>query len=741
MFPRFLLKCAIIAMLVCTAGAAWTQNFSGTVVDEKQAPLPTVNIVIPALKRGTVTDIAGNFKFEKLPAGIYAVQFSHIGYKTENRDVNLSQGNVTLTVKLQVTALTMSRVTVTAKPQATDVLSSPQSVTIVDGPQLERQRGQSIMQSIENNPGVSTFATGTNIVKPVIRGLTSQRVLVVTDGIRQEGNQWAEEHGPEIDALDVDRIEVVRGPNSVLYGSDALGGVVNIIKGEIPSAEEGAPLLAGKLLLNGFSNNHQTAGALMLSGASGIWGYRANVSARNGGDISTPAGKLFNSGAQELNGSGMIGAEGAWGSVMFDYSRFGQELQIHEDPAEDPTATPFQKIQHDRVHLHGHLPFSALRLEVDGGWQRNDRKEFEEENAATPVLNLLLKTSTLDVKAHHQPLGPIFGTFGISLMQQNHKSPSEEQLIPTYDLNNIGGFIYEELSLNKVNLSAGLRYDARRMEVQANDELGVEAQTRDYNAFTGTAGLVWRATEPLALALNAGRGWRAPTPFELFVNGVHEGTVRYEIGDNRLRPESSLSLDLAVRYASNRWHGEIAVFRNQIDRYIFIAPAGAEDPESGFPIYRHQQADATLIGTELAVEAQALKWLILTGGVDLIRGANDETNNPLPLLPANRLKLGARLTRAALGGLKNPYFAFNAKIVAAQNRVEVFETTTEGYALFDVGLGAEVPLGSDKLAVDLAVENFFNKAYRDHLNRYKLYAFNPGRNVTLKVSLPFTVVR
>jgi iron complex outermembrane receptor protein len=739
----FIARFSIVGILILAldANSSLAQSLSGTVLNEKQSPLANVTVMIPALKRGTTTNATGKFTFEKLPAGVYVVAISQIGYRSETRIVNLSNGDATLTLELRLSPLTLSAVTVTAKPQPTDILTSPQAVAVLEGAQLNQLRGQAVMQALEKNPGVSLYTTGAGIVKPAIRGLTSQRVLVVTDGVRQEGQQWGDEHGPEIDAFDVDRIEVVRGPNSVLYGSDALGGVINIIKAEIPSASAGAPQLGGNFLLNGFSNNNQGAGALSLYGASGILGYRANFSLREAGDIRTPDGKLFNSGGNEHNGSGMLGMQGDWGSVAADYSRFDEKLQIHEDPAEDPDATPFQKIQHDKLHLHANLPLPALRLEVNGGWQQNHRREFEEKQATDPSLNLVLNTTTLEVKAHHQPLGSTFGTIGLSVMHQKNETLGEEKLIPAYTTTNVAGFIYEEMRLQEVSLSVGLRYDTRNLEVTANEDLGVEAQARDYHAVTGTVGAVWRAAEPLAFALNVGRGWRSPVAYELFVNGVHEGTVRYDIGDNTLQPEASLNFDLSLRYAAARVQGEITAFHNRINRFIFASPTSEIDPGSGFTKYQLKQADATLLGAELSLQAQAANWLILEGSADFVRGANEQTEQPLPLMPANRFKLGARLTKPAWGKLANPYVSFNTKMVLAQNRIEAYETKTGGYALFDVGIGAEIPLGADQINIDLVVENLFDKAYRDHLSRYKAYALNPGRNIMLKASLPFIVAK
>jgi iron complex outermembrane receptor protein len=732
---------AFVLTVTLFSNLSLSQDLAGTVINEDQDPLPNVNVFIPALQRGTTTNSNGRFAFQSLPPGVYTVRFSFIGYRTESRTVNLFAGDTTLTVVLYVSPLEVAAITVTAKPQPTDILTSPQAVTVVEGRQLDRQRGQSVVQSIEDAPGVSIYSTGAGIVKPVIRGLTSQRVLVVADGIRQEGQQWGDEHSPEVDPLDVERVEVVRGPSSVLYGSDALGGVINIVRGGVLSASEEAPRLGGRLLLNGFTNNRQGAGALALYGRSGILGYRTTVSYRSAGDISTPAGKLFNSGMKSASGSGILGIQSDWGSVAVDYSRFDQKLQIHENPAEAPGATPFQAIQHDRAHLHGNFPLQNLRLEVDGSWQRNDRKEYEEKNAVVPVLNLVLTTTNLELKGHHQLAGSAFGTVGVSIMQQKNRTLAEEALIPGFNLRNLAAFMYEEFWIGNISLSAGLRFDLRRLNVMANRDLGVEAQTRQYSAVTGSAGLVWRAAQPFAIAVNIGRAWRAPTAYELFVDGVHEGTVRYEIGDNTMEPEVSLNVDLSVRYASDRLQAEFAVFQNRINRYIFLSPTGAVDPESGFRKYQHKQADATLVGGEFTLRTQVADWIVVNSGADLVRGTNEQTKGPLPLIPANRFKLGIRLTRPSLGKIVNPYLSFNAKLVGAQNRVEEYETNTEGYTLIQAAVGGEIPFGSHRLTVDLSVDNLFNKAYREHLSRYKEYALNPGRNITLRLVLPFDIIK
>ena len=713
------------------------QTISGIVSDTNGQPLAGVNVVLPALQRGASTDSTGTFIIEKIPEGIYVIMFSMIGYQKETHQVDTRAGDVRLHVVLHISPLDFPSIVLTAKPQPTDVLSSPQSVTVLEGRQLDRGRGQSTIHILENSPGVATFSTGSGIVKPSIRGLTSQRVLVVVDGVRQEGQQWSDEHAPEIDAFDTERIEVIRGPNSVLYGSDALGGVINIKSADVP-AENVAPM-QGKIMLSGFSNNRQGAGALSLYGMLGKVNYRTSVSARSAGDITTPKGRLPNSGMSEYNGRASLGVHGLWGSATLHASRVNQKFEIYENPAENPGATPYQRVTHDKIHLNFRLPLNNMRIEADAAWQNNHRREFEAQDEANPELNLLLGTGTLDIKVHHYPIGPVFGTAGFSLMQQRNQSLARDVLIPQFRQRNLAFFLYEEMNLRQISLSAGLRLDSRQLKIGQDNRLALDEQVRRYQELSGLLGAVWRISAPLAIAANFGRAWRAPTAFELFVDGVHEGTVRYETGDENLQPENALNLDVSLRFVSARMQGELAFFHNKIEQYIYLQPTGATDPESGFRKYQHSQTDALLQGAEFTLTLQATDWLTVTGGADFLHAERMADRHPLPLVPANRFKAGVQAKRQKLYGLHAPYVSVQAKIVQAQNRVAEYESPTPGYTTLRIAMGAEIPLHRRALLLDIRVDNVLNTAYRDHLNRYKEYALDPGRNVVIMLSLPFEV--
>jgi iron complex outermembrane receptor protein len=723
--------------LFINVSAVHSQTISGIVVDEQQTPQAGVQIRIPSLHRGAITDAHGRFTIPTLPNGRHIIQFHLIGYKDESISIELAGRDTSLSIALSASPLEGVGVTVTARPQASDLLSTPQSVAVVGGRKLERDRGQTAISAIATLPGVSTVTTGTGIEKPVIRGLSAQRVLVVSDGVRQEGQQWGDEHGTEIDPFDIERIEVVRGPNSLLYGSDALGGVVNIIRPPVPAAALGAPHLGSALLLNGFSNTSQGSGALALFGASGRFGYRGSLSARSASDIITPGGTLANSGASELNGGAMIGTSEDWGGIALDYFHTGQRLELHEA---DSDATPFQRVGQDRIRLHGDYHSPIGQIELSTGWQQNNRREYEESDATQPALHLRLSTGTLTALVHHIPIGPFNGTVGFNAMAQSNHSLAEEKLIPDFALLDLGGFAFEEAEFGNLLISGGLRFDSRQLDVDASGELAVPAQQRNYSAITGTAGVVWRITPTFSLVANAGTGWRAPTAFELFVEGVHEGTARFEVGSSGLVPEQSFNIEGSARVATAHIQGEVNIYRHQINSFIYLSPTGLVDSVSGFPVYLDKQADALLTGGELGIQAEITDWLVLSGGASMVRGTNRATDTPLPLMPADRITLDARFTQPSIGPFSKTYLSLGTTIVADQQRIDLFETPTAGYVLFDAGIGGELPFLDDRIHFDLAGHNITNRAYRDHLSRYKLFALNPGIDVSLKVSIPLTLI-
>ncbi len=712
-------------------------TLTGIVSDTNGAPLSQVRVTVLETQRTTTTDIEGRYTLADLPAGRYGVSFALVGYAPQVQRVTLADSGATLDVTLRPTLIELPEVQVTASPLATTSLTSPQPTSVLSSEELQAQRAASLGETVSSLPGVRSLSTGNGIGKPVIRGLSSNRVLVLADGQRLENQQWGDEHGPQVEAGEAERVEVIRGPASVLYGSDAIGGVINVITPPLPDAVGRSGFVDGRALASYSTGNEQPDGTLSLEGASGPLGFRGTVTGRTSNDVRTPVGDLFNSGGETVNGSGAVGYRGGFGSVTASYTHRNEEVEIHEDPAEDPLATPFQRIGEDRVHLGANLAAGASHFDVDLGYERNRRREFEEADATDVALGLLARTFSGDVRFHHVPVGPFAGIVGVSGLRNEFEKFGEETLIPNNDYNNAGIYAFEQAELGRWNLSFGARYDYRRLSVEDDAELGVNAQERTYNSVTGNVGVLYRVAQPVALVLNVGRGYRAPTAFDLFSNGVHEGTVRFERGDSTLTTETSVNTDLAVRLQTNNLTAEIGAFANYINDFIFPNPTAEVDPESGFQIFQTSQGDARLTGFEAAAQYHATRWLHLRGTADYTYGQNTTTDTPLPFIPAFRATYGAQLEGSDAGWLLRPYFSVGGESNAQQTRTDAEDFAPPGYTLVNLGAGFAVPAGERHVAFDFQLRNALDKEYASFLSRYKTYALDPGQNFIVQVSTEF----
>ena len=737
----------MLALLLAAATAVAAPSFAGTdstyhaastlsgqVTDTSGTPLEQVRVTVLEAERTVLTSSEGRYVIENLPTGTYAISFALVGYAPQVRHLTLREGEVTLNVELRPTLIELQELQVTATPLATTSLTSPQPTSVMSNEEVQENRAASLGETISVLPGVRNLSTGSGVGKPVIRGLSSNRVLVLTDGQRVESQQWGDEHGPQVEAAEAERIEVIRGPASVLYGSDALGGVVNVVTRELPDALTSDPFIAGNVLASYASNNEQPDGTIMLEGAVKGFGARASLTGRTSDDLRTPVGPLFNSGGRTLNGSGSVGYRGSWGSVAATYSRRDERVEIHEDPAEDPGATPFQRIGEDRLQLSGSLPIGPSHLDIHVGHERNRRREFEEEGAAEVALGLLSKTYSSDVRLHHPPVGGAAGIVGFSALRNEFDKFGAETLIPNNAYNNFGLYAFEQLETGRWNFAVGGRYDHRRLNVEDDAELGVVAQQRTYNSVTGNVGVLYRVADPVALVLNVGRGFRAPTASDLFSNGVHEGTVRFERGDSTLGNETSLNTDLALRIQGQKVTMEIGGFANFIDNFIFPDPSGEIDPESGLQIFDINQGNARLTGVEAAIEFHPAPYLHLRGTADYTRGQNTTTDVPLPFIPAFRATYGARLEGGDYGLVQQPFLSLGGESNARQTRLDPSDFSPDGYTLVNVGGGLGLALGRRTVGIDLQLRNVFDKAYTSFLSRYKAYALDPGRNLIVRVS-------
>ena len=710
---------------------------SGLVTDTAGAPLGDVRVTVLEANRSTDTGPEGRFSFSQLSSGTYGISFARVGYAPVIRRVRIGGADVTVTVEMRPTLVELPSLQVTATPIATTALTAPQPTSVVSGADLAAAQAPTLGETLEGLAGVRNLTTGQGVGKPVIRGLTGNRVLVLADGQRLENAQWGDEHGPNVETATAERIEVIRGPASVLYGSDAIGGVINVVSRELPDAIGREPFASAVVSAGYATGTASPQGSAVLEGGVGRVGWRATGSALDADDVDTPAGKLANSGMWTAAGSGSLGYRGSWGSVATTVSHRQEKLEIHEDPAEEPAATPFQRVGDTRVALEANVPFGLNRFQLDAGWERNRRREFEEADATEVALGLETESWTANVHVHHQPLGRFEGIVGTSFQRASLTKFGEETLVPPHQSWAYGVYGYEQLETGRWHLSFGARADRRVLDVEEDDALGVPAARRAWNSVTGNVGAVYRVAEPVSLVLNVGRGYRAPSAFDLYANGVHEGTVRFERGNPDLDTETSYNTDLAVRVQANRLGAEVGTFYNHIAGYVYPDPTGQMDPESGLQIYDITQGDARLVGIETALDWHPTALLHLSANADYTHGTNLTTDQPLAFVPPLRVAGQVKLEPESFAGLLNPYLSLDVETNARQSRPDPEEFAPDGYTLVSVGAGVVVPAGGLLTAIDLSVSNLFDAEYRGFLNRYKLYALDPGRNVMLRVTTRF----
>jgi iron complex outermembrane recepter protein len=727
---------------------------TGRVTDPEGKTVQSASVIIPALGQHVHTDAAGNFRFANLPNGVFAIKVQKEGLPSRVMTADLRTADAVLAVTLDVVHIKSDTVVISGFRPA-DEGDFAQAVSVLEGKKLDRQRGQSLMETVQEMPGVANFSTGNAIGKPVIRGLASYRSLVMVDGVPEESQQFGDEHGPNMDILDMQRVEVVRGPGSLLFGSGALGGVMNVITPELPSAAQGSETLSAKIVGNAFSNNPGGAGAIGLSGASGIFGYRGTFSYREAGNTRTPDGAIPNSAYKNLNGSTLIGITEKWGMLSLRFAHYDTKVNLPQSTTDaegkliaNPDATTYQKVAHDRLHLKSMLITEIAKFELNLSYQQNRRREFENDGITDARLNLVLDTFNAELKAHHAPIGPLIGTIGLNYVNQRNQTLGNEPLIPGYESNSYGAFLFEELRFDAFSILGGVRGDTRLLRAKENSALSVTDQTIQNSAATGSLGAVWRIIKGASAFANIGRGFRAPTAFELFSNGVHEGAGTFDIGDRNLKSETSLTTDIGFKWRQSRFHFELGGFYNKISNYVFTVPTGTffNDPESGslYPEYRTTQGDATIYGAEADGEFEVFKWLSLLGGIDIIKGRNDSLNEPLALIPANRYRIGITFSDSKIGAILNPYLSIKARYVARKTEISSQESQLYSgfadYTVVSAATGGDFSVGGQLWTYTIGADNLLNQRYVDYLNRQKLFALNPGINVYFKISAPIDLI-
>jgi iron complex outermembrane recepter protein len=784
---------AIILFITSASIAQQKIQLTGKVTDANtNMALAGATIVLTDLRLTAIADSAGNYLFHNVPSGHTMIEVSYVGYSTIVDHVAISGTSATKNFSLTPSIIENEGVTVTAVASATSVRSAPIVISKITRAELLARPSTNLIDALSHVPGVNQVTTGPAVSKPSIRGLGYNRLVVINDGIRQEGQQWGDEHGIEIDENSVSRVEIVKGPASLIYGSDAIAGVINIIT-TIPVP---ANTVKGSILTSYQTNNRQRSLYGNIGGNRNgfnwnMWGdYKAAADYRNKYD-----GRVFNSKFNEGNFGGYVGVNSSWGFSHLIMSSFNQKLGIIEGERNadgsfikplpggvDGTPTegdfnsttpfiPYQQIRHLKITSDNSFKAGTGKITLNLGWQRNQRTEFgNSDNPSEKGLYFDLGTINYNVAYHLAEKNRWVTSIGVNGMQQTNKNKGSEVLIPEYSLFDIGAFIYTQKKLDKIALSGGVRFDNRSVNSKKffeGTDLKFNNFTKNFSNFSGSAGLSYAPAKSFVLKLNLARGFRAPSIPELAANGVHEGTFRYELGDQDLKSESSFQADLGIELNSDHVFFAASLFYNNINDFIFyrkLNAAGGGDSlilADGVlvPAFRFSQNDATLTGAEfrLDLHPHPIDWLHWETTFSYVQGRFKEAiggSNNVPFIPAARIISELRTTLFSKGKtLRNVSLSFEADHTFAQEKPfkgYKTETATPGYTLLNAGITANIT-NKEKTLVTLYLlgNNITDVAYQSHLSRLKYAETNPvtgrtgvynvGRNFMVKLNIPLSL--
>ncbi|SDL31473.1 TonB-dependent receptor [Kriegella aquimaris] len=751
MQKSFFVLLAVISFL----GAQAQSSLSGTISNaEDNTVMPYVEIYFPKLEKGGVTDLAGKFQINNLPSGEYKIIISYIGFETYSKTLQILDGPNQLSVILTPSAIEMEEVIVSTpfhQLQRENVMK----VERADIANLKTKGAITLADGLSTIAGVSTVSTGVGIGKPVIRGLSSNRVLIYTQGVRLENQQFGDEHGLGVNDAGIESVEVIKGPASLLYGSDALGGVLYLNPEKFAVANE----TSGDVGLDYFSNTE---------------GFRANAGFKSSGNklkflvrgsttshVDYKAGnglRTTNSRFRENDLKTGIGyqATSFKTEVRYNYteSTLGIPETIGEQTKRRSPEMPYQKLNNHILSSKTKLFFEKSSLEATFGYIFNDRKEFEEHehedehegedhlDEEGAALAMDLKTFNYNVQYHLPNWKNLETIVGVQGMHQTNENFGEEILIPNATTNDFGVLATSHLHFkNDSDLQFGLRYDLRSIVGEAHGIDGEDGYiadvSRDFNSFNVAAGYKLLLNKSIIGRLNLASGFRAPNLAELTSNGSHEGTNRYEIGNSELNNEQNVQTDLSFEYKGKHIELFANGFYNTINDYIFIEPNG--EFIDGNAVFLYQQQDANLYGYELGfhLHPHPLDWLHIESSLESVTGKLSN-NEYLPLIPANNLTNTLRVEFSDQSSSLQSYYAFvTLNSVFAQHKANTFETESDGYNLLNFGLGGSLFVGKQQIDLRISGNNILDKTYISHLSRLKTDGIaNIGRNVNLGISIP-----
>lgn len=714
-------------------------SIAGTVKDAVGKPLPNVQVLIAELSKVTTTGDDGRFTLRGVAAGSYHLTATLIGYRPAHADVKVADGVAMVELVLAESPLRLSSVVVSATPTGGDASQITQAATELSGKALNRSLGASIAQTLANEPGMSMRFNGPAANAPIIRGLQGDRILVLQDGERAgDLSSAAADHSVSIDPLAAQRMEVVRGPASLLYGNNALGGVVNVISNDIPSTVPSHVEGASSSQAESATPGGATYLALTAPIASNIalslrGGLRSAGDQRVGG-----GGTLESTQSRSWNGTvglGFTGARFNGGFVVRNYD-FNYGLPTEFGSADRGTHIAGRRVGvSGKVQYAGNAAFPGVTLDATSQAYTHD--ELSPEGAVNTSFKLKTQTANLVSKT---AFGRVRGSIGVQGLFKQYASTGDEALTPAANSISGGAYVYQEVALAEGDADArvprfqiGGRYDLYRIESKTGAVKFGAGRTIDIGSASGSIGLSLPLSEVLTASVSAARGFRAPTVEELFSNAFHSAAGTFDKGNPNLKAETNSGFDGILRMQTHGFTGSVSGFYNRINNYV--APNIVKDTlvdGANVPLNNFTQADATLYGIEGSFEAVLVPHIV--GGLmgDLVRGAF-VSGAPLPFIPAARLGASLRWDngRWSLGS--------DARHAFAQDRVSGgdVDIATASYTVMNVNAGYQVIVGGLVHSLTLRVDNLADTKYYDASSRIKSFAPNPGRNIAMVYKVLF----
>ncbi len=708
-------------------------NVFGHVINaETGEHIPFINIIVEGTRIGTITDASGHYLLTNLPVGRHRLIVQGMGFETTYKEFVAEEDvSIEVDVEIQPTAIDLREVVFTASPTRSGFRYQPDQAFV--GEELQRRSEASFGEMLNRELGVNMRSLGSAPSRPVIRGLDGDRILVLQNGERMgDVSETSADHSISLDPLAASRVEVVRGPASLLYGSSALGGVINLITNDIP--EDWDLGTSGVLSAQGATVNDMGAGFGRFTYGGNDRAATARFSFRQSGDINTPEGVITGTSMTNYDGAAGIGFTGDNLNGGFSASFTGQNFQIPESMDEDEKV----EIRMQRQGLQGNLfrqreglfDRAQLRFNASRMFQQEIEMELEEDNTWDEDVELEYEKYTFSstLTLQHHPVGSLDrGAVGFNFYAHHMDVGGDEAFTPGERRVTFAAFTFQEVPLtNRFRLQGGLRLDYQYTAALANDLFPDINASRHALNYSSSLGLNYRPVQGMEIGGQFARSHRNPSIEELFADGPHLGAGVYEIGDPDLRDEIGQGVDIFMSYKNDKFQFEIAGYVNHFYNFIIFQPTGQTDEGSGYPVFRYQGDEARLFGGEIGFNYTPTDKLSLGLGADYVNGrrvGNDDDH--LPFIPPLRFMANAEYDFGSF------WLGSRVQLVSKQNRVAPEEEVTDGYTLIGAQAGYRLDF-SGRHVIVLRAENLLNETYRDHLSRIEdRNIAMPGRNFTL----------